>query len=86
MYDKPKVFIDLEEYNELKQKISEYNADDQINMAKEVTLAVLQSRGNPEEVRRYLATRGIEFATSFNPTTEKPMGEIHFRRIEKKKQ
>lgn len=58
-FDKPKVTIDLEEYNELIKKVNEYNSDELVINAKKVVLAFSLSGGDMARSIDYLKREKI---------------------------
>ncbi len=70
-YDKPKVTIDLEEYNFLKEEKNRIVGDEYVNMAKIVLCALFNSNLNVEKAQKELKDVNILFAVTsdFTRTT-----------------
>lgn len=60
-YDKPKVTIDLDEYNELNRKIKALSDDSLLVMHKEVIAAILNSRNDRAAFALQLRQKNIYF-------------------------
>lgn len=60
-YDKPKVTIDLEEYQELLKLKDEISGDEFVTMAKIVIATVLNEKQNPAQISSSLRHLGINF-------------------------
>jgi hypothetical protein len=65
-YDKPKITIDFEEYQELKNLETSIVGDEYVNMAKEVVAAFMRNNLNLERANLELEKKGIIFGMSVN--------------------
>lgn len=61
-FDKPKVTIDLEEYQHLKDRVNGMNADEYVVAAKKVLAAFISSRFDINNARDRLKKENILFA------------------------
>lgn len=59
LFDKPKVFIDLEEYTALKEEAAGVTGNEFVVMAKKVMASFLNNRFNIEAANRELKKEGI---------------------------
>lgn len=60
-YDKPKVTIDLDEYNDLKEKVNAVTGDEYVQDAKKVIAAFINSRMDIRRTTETLQRQGIQF-------------------------
>lgn len=65
-FDKPKVTIDLEEYQELKKQEEAIVGDEYVTMAKEVIASFMRNNLNLEKANVELERKGIIFGMSLN--------------------
>jgi len=63
-FDKPKVTIDLEEYQHLKDRVDGMNADEYVMAAKKVLAALISSRFDIKQARDNLKKENILFAVT----------------------
>lgn len=63
-YDKPKVTIDLEEYNELLSEKNRSSSDEFVLMAKKVIASFLNNRNDVKSTMADLQKQGIAFFVS----------------------
>jgi len=61
MYDKPKVTIDLDEYNSLLDEKNRIVGDEYVNMAKIVIASLLNNRMDARRTSDELKAKGISF-------------------------
>ena len=80
-YDKPKIFIDLDEYNDL-QKLKEITVDDTVLMCKEIVRQLILSNGNGTIAMGALIKKGIKMhITKDTSVRMEDQLEIFFERI-----
>jgi hypothetical protein len=60
-YDKPKVTIDIEEYNSLIDEKNKLSSDEYVTMAKTAMAAFMNHRGNINDIVYDLKKAGIAF-------------------------
>lgn len=63
-YDKPKVTIDLEEYQDLLKIRDGFNSDEYVIAAKKVVASMLNGRGNVNEIHFVLKKENILFSVN----------------------
>lgn len=63
-YDKPKITIDLDEYNDLKKREQDFNSDEYVVAAKKVIAAFITARFNFNQTAELLKRDGIKFVVS----------------------
>lgn len=83
MYDKPKITIDLDEYNDLLKLKETVSSDEQIIAAKKVVFSIIRNRGNVEETKRDMAREGIVLAFMSNYSSNPSFNDVIIK-VEKK--
>ncbi len=73
-FDKPKVTIDLEEYQELKDKVNGMNRDEYVLAAKKVIAALLTYNLDVTKTNDKLYRQGIIFNVTSNSATSEVYG------------
>lgn len=68
-FDKPKVTIDLDEYNWLKEQAAKFQTDDWYNAARMILFAFSPYNRRNGDVGEYLKINGIEFSFGHNGPT-----------------
>jgi len=82
-FEKPKVTIDLEEYQHLKDRVNGIDADQYVVAAKKVIAALLTHNGNSRAISALLASQGVMFSVSVGNTSmhlSSPIG-VHYESI-----
>lgn len=80
-FDKPKVTIDLEEYQYLKDRVVGMDSDAYVIAAKKVVAAVLNSKSNLSTVYEYLSREGIMFSIVNHASASAFQHGIHYNQI-----
>lgn len=78
-YDKPKVTIDLDEYNELIEK-SKITVEDTVLMAKEIVLSFVETRGDINAAVNQINHKGIKISIPNLGTRTGSVEDISFIR------
>jgi len=65
-FDKPKVTIDLDEYQHLKDRIHGMDTDGYVVAAKKIIAALLTCKGEFSKVHEYLNKEGVMFSIASN--------------------
>lgn len=62
-YDKPKVTIDLDQYNELIEIKQKANSEDNLLMAKQILISIIRAEFRPERFKDFLLEYNIGIVT-----------------------
>lgn len=68
-FEKPKAFIDLEEYRHLKDRVNGMDTDEYVVAAKKVIAALLNNRGDMSATGDALLSQGVVFSIAYGSTS-----------------